>query len=300
MTGRRAPYVVAAAALAASAGYTLVYLYRWEWHRALVAAAFMIAIEVGLGFAVVLERIARVERRLDDGARGRTAESTRTREVLAATAPPPRTSFEWLKDAPTRTSVFIPILLGAGVVLSAIAWIVERVARATAGNALEHDLAVRLAPFTLAPGTLTLAPPAALPTWSPDAGRLTSLKRGVRIAAVIAAVVVASFAVDRLSDATQNRPDPYVARSGSRVVVTIQTAAGVTDHVADATELWGACATQIGSRYDLTGAELLDGGRVELRVRPAIGKYGERRLRGCFEDAVTDLVRAEVLELERR
>ena len=40
--------------------------------------------------------------------------------------------------------MFIPVLLGAGAVLSALAWVVERVARATAGRAAEAGLASRL------------------------------------------------------------------------------------------------------------------------------------------------------------
>ena len=52
-------------------------------------------------------------------------------------------SFAWLTRT-DRTSVFIPVLLGAGAVLSALAWVVERVARATAGRAAEAGLARRL------------------------------------------------------------------------------------------------------------------------------------------------------------
>ena len=40
--------------------------------------------------------------------------------------------------------MFIPVLLGAGAVLSALAWVVERLARATAGRAAEQGLATRL------------------------------------------------------------------------------------------------------------------------------------------------------------
>jgi len=67
-----------------------------------------------------------------------------------------------------------------------------------------------------------------------------------------------------------------------------------------ARNLWGACNNQIGTVYRLTGVEQLDGGRVELRVRPAIGKYAERRLRGCLNDSVIGLVRASVLEVSAR
>ena len=58
-------------------------------------------------------------------------------QVLRDTAPPSRVSFAWLTRS-DRTSVFIPVLLGAGAVLSALAWVVERVSRATAGRAAER------------------------------------------------------------------------------------------------------------------------------------------------------------------
>ena len=45
---------------------------------------------------------------------------------------------------PNRTNVFVPLLLGAGVLVSAVAWLVERIARATASPMLERDLSRRL------------------------------------------------------------------------------------------------------------------------------------------------------------
>jgi hypothetical protein len=45
--------------------------------------------------------------------------------------------------------VFVPVLMGAGVIMSGLAWIVERVARRTARPALERGLAVHMAPLTL-------------------------------------------------------------------------------------------------------------------------------------------------------
>ena len=57
-------------------------------------------------------------------------------------------SFAWLRD-PNQTNVFIPVLLGAGVLASGLAWLVERIARLTSrsGNttSLSKDLAA-LAP----------------------------------------------------------------------------------------------------------------------------------------------------------
>ena len=74
-------------------------------------------------------------------------------QILRATAPAPRTNFKWLMR-PEHSNVFIPVLLGAGAVLSGLAWIVERVAKATAGRAAEHGLARQLGELDLPSGGL--------------------------------------------------------------------------------------------------------------------------------------------------
>ena len=136
MNARRAALLGALATMAASGAYVFVYLYRWEWNRALISAAIFIAAEVGLLGMRMGERLGRLERQL--AASERAAELRRL-EVLRASAPPAGDPFAWLRV--DRTNVFIPVLLGAGVVLSAVAWVVERFAQATAGRAVERGLA---------------------------------------------------------------------------------------------------------------------------------------------------------------
>lgn len=292
---RRIAYVVPVAALLAAATYVLVYLYRWEWHRALVAGVFMLALELGVGLALVFERLRSIEARMDASERDAL---DATRRAVADARPEPSGQFEWLRDAANRTSVFVPILLGAGVVLSALAWGVERLARLTARPTLERQLVLRLQPLTLPSGTLLGMAPSALPT-RPHVAQPRSWRWLILPLAVLPALVLGQT-MDGLADATQNRPDAIVPGSAGRVVVSVEhrNVPAADDMVARS--LWGACAAQIGTTYRLTGVELLDGGRVELRVRPAIGKYAERRLRGCFEDATTDLVRAAIVEISTR
>jgi hypothetical protein len=146
LLGRLAAFVT----LAASGAYVFVYLYRWEWNRAQVSAAIFIAAEVALVGWLLADRVKRLERRLD--ANVLDAERRRL-QILRATAPAPRTSFSWLAH-PERTNVFIPVLLGAGAVLSGLAWVVERLARATAGRAAEHGLARQLGDLDLPAGGL--------------------------------------------------------------------------------------------------------------------------------------------------
>ena len=141
MNARRIGALAAVVTLLAAGGYVFVYLYRWEWNRAQIAAAIFVAVEVGLVGWLVSDRIRRLERRFEQS--DRDAAVARRRQVLRDTAPPPRVTFAWLTRT-DRSSVFIPVLLGAGAVLSGLAWVVERISRATAGRAAEHGLAHRL------------------------------------------------------------------------------------------------------------------------------------------------------------
>ena len=76
--------------LAVSGAYLIVYLYRWEWNRALICGLFFIASEVALSTSMILRRLRRLEQR-DTGAAGTIAERLRQ-------ANPPRLQpFEWLK-----------------------------------------------------------------------------------------------------------------------------------------------------------------------------------------------------------
>ena len=140
MNAKRIGGAAAIVTLLASGVYFFLYLYRWEWNRAQVAAAIFVAAEVGIVGWLLSDRIRRVERRLDRMAA--TAQERRL-HILRENAPAARASFSWLTRT-DRSSVFIPVLLGAGAVLSGLAWIVERLSRATAGRAAESGLARRL------------------------------------------------------------------------------------------------------------------------------------------------------------
>ena len=144
MNARRIGGLAALVTLLASGAYFFLYLKRWEWNRAQVAGAIFVAAEVGLVGWLLSDRLRRVERRLDATFRS-VSSSARDRrlQVLRDSRPAPRAGFAWLAR-PDRTSVFIPVLLGAGAVLSGLAWVVERLSRATAGRVGEQGLASRL------------------------------------------------------------------------------------------------------------------------------------------------------------
>ncbi len=284
-----------ASAAAACAAYTIVYLYRWEWHRAIVAGLFLAVAEVALATAAVLQRLGALERRLTEamaGDRISPAGSPATEpspEVLARvreSAPAPRPPFAWL--APDRLGVFLPILLGAGVLASAAAWVVESLARATARPALERRLAWRLTALALPAGGLlglpessTRAVPRPLTRWV--------------WALTVLAVALLAYGVDELSDATQSRAD--VPRAGVTTVVEIdlrgELAGAVPTRVARS--LWHACTGSLDQRLPEPAVTDLGASRMQLVVPADLGEHTVRKLHGCLEDAALDRVQAAVV-----
>lgn len=280
---RKVRYAILLVAVAASGIYLFVYLYRWEWHRALVAGVLFVAAELALAAAAILDRLRSIEARLQAVGPGGSATSDPLAR-LQETAPEPRTNFDWLSRQGSEFSVFVPLLLGAGVVLSAAAWVVERLARATAGPVLERGLVLRLSPLGMPAGVFAGAP------------LLVAPRRSSVIPHIVAGVVavgIATVGLDAMADATQNRPDRYLPGTASSVIVSVDPGSARSS-LAATRALWGACTTQVGGEYHLQGMTSLGGGLVRVVVAPQIGKYAERRLRGCIGDAVTDRIRAGV------
>lgn len=133
MIGIKLARLVGFATLLASGTYLFVYLERWEWNRALIAGVLFLAAEVGLIGAAILGR-------LRTAARDAPRSATRARAALRSTRPAPSRPFAWLRHDPSRLGVFVPILMGAGVLISALAWLVERVARVTVHPTRELSL----------------------------------------------------------------------------------------------------------------------------------------------------------------
>ncbi|HEV3495993.1 MAG TPA: hypothetical protein VHA34_06575 [Actinomycetes bacterium] len=156
MRAGRVAQLAALLVLIGSGVYLVVYLYRWEWNRALIAGVFFLIAEVGLGIALMLQRLGRVEEQLSRAATTGavlpppTVSAEAYDEMLGRiqeTAPQARDHFSWLRSENQGMGVFVPVLMGAGVIASALAWLVERLARATAQPVLERGLAARLTPL---------------------------------------------------------------------------------------------------------------------------------------------------------
>lgn len=145
---------VGLASLVASGSYVFIYLNRWEWNRALISGVIFVAAEVALATVLLHSRLRRLS--LETAELRELLREERTLGRLQATAPPARNYFAWI-SRPERMNVFVPVLMGAGVLLSGLAWGVERVARVTARPAMEQGLAHRLG--ALSPPTGGFVPP---------------------------------------------------------------------------------------------------------------------------------------------
>lgn len=146
MIARRVAVMLGLVVLGFSGLYVFVYLYRWEWNRALFCLGLFVAVEVALGLGLVLSRLNRLTERV--GALGHVDPDVLAR--IQETGPAPSRPFAWLgPEEAGKTAVFVPVLMGAGLALSGIAWLVERLASATAKPVMEHGLARRLSVFSL-------------------------------------------------------------------------------------------------------------------------------------------------------
>lgn len=278
--------------------YTILYLVRWEWNRALIAGLFFVAVELIVVTLVILDRLRSIERRLDglDAAPPPpTVTADPTLDALRDAAPPPADRFEWLRDQAGRTNVFLPVLLGAGVLASATAWAVEHVARATLTPARERHLADRLDALRLPAGGF-LAPPTAL-----RATRRRS-RSVLTAAAVVLAVGVAGVgtvaAIDFVADRTQTRPDPYVAGVDTVVELELLGAIASRDPERIVGHLWATCTgPDVFRSRTLPAPEVdhLPAARVTLHIDAHIGEHALARLRGCLNDTTLDRVQARVL-----
>jgi hypothetical protein len=150
MSARRVGVAALLVVMAAAGWYVFVYLYRWEWNRALVSGLIFLAAEIGLFAALVLDRLTKLGRRVEDIDRARADERALRR--VREHAPEPAKPFAWLDGS--QMNVFVPVLLGAGVVMSGLAWIVDRIARITAVPAMERGLVRKLGALQPPPGGL--------------------------------------------------------------------------------------------------------------------------------------------------
>ncbi|GAA3870625.1 tropomyosin [Streptomyces sedi] len=294
-SARTAAYLFGGVAALGAAAYLVVYLYRWQWQRTLLCGVLLLVIEVLLlGFAM-LDRLGRLERRARETDRRydeilallRAGE----RERAAGRGSPERAEsrFSWLEEE--RTHVFVPVLMAAGAALSGLAWVVERLARATTRPLGRRRLAGRLVPLSAPTGgahggvapELAAHPPIGPPRW-----------RAPTAAGVALALCVGLYAV--LAELTETRPPERGTETATSVLFTV-TAKNIPDNRADlaAHQTWERCRDATSIPLSHAGMAALDTRLYAATVHPSLSDHDRHRLIGCLQDAGLDRVQLTVL-----
>ncbi|WP_405580797.1 hypothetical protein [Streptomyces sp. NBC_01092] len=308
---RKIAYVFGALAAAGAGTYLIVYLYRWQWQRAMICGVLLLIIEVMLFGLVTLGRLNRIEERLRDSDRRQRELDARQEDVLTRLREPAlareETRFRWLEDPADRSYVFVPVLMVAGVVLSGLAWVVQRVASSTAKPAerrLAGRLAILAAPDPSAPDPSTSDPSARdrvpggdgssapgdlddLPPLGTGSGHRTAR---MTTATVLSVGLVAALVMG-LADLTQTRAEEDNEHEATSVLVQVDlrgTDVSAARKALAARQIWEGCrdSTSVPLRHAPLGD--LGKGMFAGVVRPALTDHDLMRLRGCLEDATLE------------
>jgi hypothetical protein len=277
--------------LAVSGFYLLVYLYRWEWNRAFISGLFFLAAEVAFVGSSIRGDIRSLATRVD------AFEDERERRLhaeLGAVNARPARSFAWLRETTAQgPAVFVPVLLGAGVILSAAAFVVERLAGIVAHATLDRDTAGRL--VELEPLPHGLMDPRPTERIAGPQRRRSLASTASRVVALTMAAVLSFGAIDLLADATQTRAESAAAGGITRVDVSIDQRRGARPAVDAAKALVIACRGTLPARAEVVRVVASADDNVEIEVTPRLSQARRRRFFGCLEDATLDLVRARVI-----
>ncbi len=282
--------VVTGLVLVASGAYVLVDLARWEWNRAILSALIFLSALVILSTASVLGSMRRLGERLAAIEAGGTPIvdvggiiGTANDEAGAARR------FEWLERPPEGLGVFIPVLLGAGMVLSLVAYVIERLAGAVAGGSLDRRTATALhVELPLGAGLVHV-----------DRGRPEPARRSPRVVlwgvGTILAFALGFAAVEGLRQLTQTRTDAVGGPGTTTIGLRIEQKSVDRPLPVVLADLWTGCHNRVPGDPRIVDVRQLADGQLIVTVDQAFGRVGRARIIGCLEDLTLDLVLADVI-----
>ncbi len=280
--------VLAGAVLVVSGLYVVVYLWRWEWERAAIAGVFFLSALVVVSTLVVLGELRGLSQRVDRAEQQRReAEVRAARALRLANDRRAVRHFEWLQRPPDRLGVFVPVLLGAGALLSGLAYLIERLAGAVAVASVDRPTARMLAP------DLPLDPLAVPGATTPRADGGRSAAAGLATLAAVGVIVAGAVLV--MMTLTQDRADPVAGAGSTTVDLQVAQRRSTRSMEEVATALWIACRSRLPRNVSLVGVDPGAAGRVAVRLDRPTGQFARRRLVGCLEDATIDRVQATVV-----
>ncbi|MGW1712786.1 hypothetical protein [Streptomyces sp. NPDC002156] len=290
---RRIAYVFAWLAAAGAGTYVVIYLYRWQWQRAVLCGVLLLVVEVMLLGIMLIGRLARIEEQMRETQDQVRESGQRQQDVLARLRESPARQgagrFRWLDEPAERTYVFVPVLMVTGVLLSGLAWLVQRVASVTAKPAerrLAGRLAVLTAPDPAADGDLEDLPPAG--------GRRSPRQVARAAAVVVVGVALLGALVGGLADLTQTREQKADADSRATSVLVQVDLRGSGSVISEerrslaAHQVWEQCRDSTSVPLNRATLGDLGDGVFAGVVRPALAEHDRMRLRGCLEDAALD------------
>jgi len=289
---RRIAYVFGWLSAAGAGTYVVIYLYRWQWQRAVLCGVLLLVVEVMLLGIMLIGRLSRIEEQVRETQDQMRESSRRQQDVLARLREAPvRQStgrFRWLDEPAERTYVFVPVLMVTGVLLSGLAWVVQRVASVTAKPAerrLAGRLAVLAAPDPAADTDLEDLPPAGGRRSPGQVARTATV--GVVGVALLGALVVG------LADLTQTREEKANDSEATSVLVQVDlhgTGSVISNERRSlaAHQVWEQCRDSTSVPLNRATLGDLGDGVFAGVVRPALTEHDRMRLRGCLEDAALD------------
>ena len=255
--------VMLAVLTGASGFYLAYYLFRWEWVRAQIAGLVFVAALIITATMIILARLDRLEQALATRAPAASAEATAPPDRdRPADSAEPRPSFPWLSELTdlSRTNVFIPVLFAAGLVMSIVAGIVERVSAAV------HR---RQAPVPSAP----VRP--ARRRWASSGGRALG---------VVALIVLSVLGVHEVS-----HYDPVDLGEGTTELTVDVEVQGRPLHPAATVELMANyCTVETWTGIELERVEQIGPHTALLVVTPLLDEQMSRRYGGCLQDATLE------------
>ncbi|WP_327427907.1 hypothetical protein [Streptomyces sp. NBC_01236] len=285
---RRVAYLFGGAAAAGAGVYVVIYLYRWQWQRAILCGVLLLVVEVMLLGIVLLGRLSRIEERMRESDRRQQDVLARLRQEESASG-----RFRWLEEPGSRSYVFVPVLMVTGVLLSGLAWLVQRIASATARPSAERRLAGRL--------TILAAPDPRDPLDSrdpndpddlPPFGARRDRGRTARLVGVgVVGAVLLIALVGGLAELTQTREEHENDNEATSVLVRIDTRGnGMTAErqTLAAHQLWEGCRDSTSVPLNRATLGSLGDGLFAGVVRPALTDHDRMRLTGCLEDTSVD------------
>ena len=186
--------------------------------------------------------------------------------------------------------MFVPVLLGTGMILSAVAWLVERAAGLVACRTVDPRAAATV-PLHLPLGSVSSDPPAVAGASAEREPRLR-WPLAFLVAVMIGTAAVGVEAVRRLTQSTVDAP----VRTGSTELVVAVRSPDERTPVEMAVALWTVCRERL-DQWPVATVEAVRDDEVTLRLDQALSETARRRMVGCVEDFTLERVLGTVVRL---